>query len=225
MQLKTAAAVGALSIILVCLGASGQVAAPDPDTHPRPAKTMPPRAAPTDYQAHAQAGPITIAAEFDANSVPAPEAVYSNEDYITVEAAVYGPPGARLKLSLEDFGIRLNGKKSASPAKPYEMLFKALKDPEWVPPVDEDSKSKGSGGLGSGGDKEIGDSIKPVVHMPPAMQRAMELNVQNASFPEGDRMLPQAGLLYFSYAGNANKLRSIELDYTGPAGKASLTLK
>ena len=64
---------------------------------------------------------------------------------------------------------------------------------------------------------------------PPKMtfpeRRAMEQKVQKATLPEGDRALPQAGLLFFSYHGKATGIHSLELTYTGPAGKVTLTLQ
>ena len=57
------------------------------------------------------------------------------------------------------------------------------------------------------------------------VQRAMDQKVQKASFPEGERPLPQAGLLYFEYRGSLKGLRQLELIYTGPAGKATIPLQ
>jgi len=45
---------------------------------------IPPRAAPTDYQAQGKAGEITIAAEFAGHSVPTPEGPLSDEEYVVV---------------------------------------------------------------------------------------------------------------------------------------------
>ena len=66
-------------------------------------KGLPPRAAPTDYQGQTKVGAFTLAAEFDAHGVPTPEAVYSNEDYVMVEVAFYGPADKPLKLAQSDF--------------------------------------------------------------------------------------------------------------------------
>jgi len=49
--------------------------------------------------------------------------------------------------------------------------------------------------------------------------------VQKAAFPEGDRTVPVAGLLFFQYSGKAKSIRSVELIYNGPAGKATLELQ
>ncbi len=48
--------------------------------------------------------------------------------------------------------------------------------------------------------------------------------VTKAALPEGDRLLPAAGLLFFKYSGQAKGIYSVELSYDGPAGKATLKL-
>ena len=42
---------------------------------------------------------------------------------------------------------------------------------------------------------------------------------------EGERTLPQAGLIFFQYRGKTQSIHSIELIYAGPAGKATLALQ
>src|SRR5690242_3930108 len=78
-------------------------------------KGLPPRSAPTDYQAHAQAGNVTIAADFVGHSVPTAESTYSTEDYVVIETAFFGPADGRLKLSVDDFTLRVNTKKKPLP--------------------------------------------------------------------------------------------------------------
>ena len=189
----------------------------------REAKGMPPRATPGDYQAHAQAGTVTVAAEFAGHGVPTPQATFSCEDYVVVEVGYFGPPEARLKLSIDDFTLRINGKKAPLPAQPYALAFHSLKDPEWQPPVQEKEKSKG--GITTGGGGGQADSAPPPVHMPFDLQRAMEQKVQKAALPEGERALPAAGLIFFQYRGKVEGIRSIELVYAGVAGNATLTLQ
>jgi hypothetical protein len=184
-------------------------------------KGLPPRVSPTEYQAHAQAGAVTIAAEFMGHSVPTPDGTYTNEDYVVVEAALFGPPDARTKLATGDFSLRINGKKVALPCQPYELAFKSLKDPEWEPPSKE-AKSKTS--IGGNGGADAG-ATPVVVHMPMDLRRAMEQRVQKAVMLEGDRALPQAGLLFFEYRSKTQGIRSLELIYSGAAGNATLTLQ
>ncbi len=191
-----------------------------PEAPTRDVVGMPPRASAAEYQAHAKAGSITIAAEFMGHAVPTPEGIFSAEDYVTVEAGVFGPPGTKLNLSSENFSLRINGKKSALPSQPYELVFKSLKDPEWEPPASQ--KSKTSFG-GNGGDK--GEPPPTPPKMPMDLRRAMEQKVQKVSLPPGERELPQAGLMFFQFRGKTDNLKSVELIYEGPAGTATVTLQ
>jgi hypothetical protein len=227
MRLSSALRTG-LPIALILAGAicvRGQDAPPQ-DTAAKDAtvsesKGMPPRAAPADYQAHTQAGMLTLAAEFMGHAVPTPEAPYSTEDFVIIEAGLFGTPQARLKLSTGDFSLRINGKKIALPSQPYGLAFSSLKDPEWEPP----SKSKESKPTLDAGGAKADDSFKPIVRMPIELKRTMQQRVQRASMPEGDRALPQAGLLFFEYRGKPESIRAIELIYTGPGGNATLALQ
>jgi hypothetical protein len=53
----------------------------------------------------------------------------------------------------------------------------------------------------------------------------MQQNVQKAALPEGDRALPVAGVIFFPYRGKESGVHSVELIYTGPAGKATVALQ
>jgi hypothetical protein len=180
---------------------------------------MPPRATPADYPSQAKAGDVTIAAEFMGHSVPKPEGPLSTEDYVVVETGFYGPAGGRIKLSTEDFTLRINGKKPLS-SQPFGLVLNSLKDPEWAPPTPAEPKSKTS--LGTGGNA---DSAPVIVHVPFELRRAMALYVQKVSLLEGDRALPQAGLIFFQFRGKTQSIHSLELMYSGSAGKATLKLQ
>jgi len=183
-------------------------------------KGLPPRVAPADYQAQALLGKLTLAADFVEHSIPTPEAVFSTDDYAVVEAALFGPPEARLTLSTSDFSLRINGKKVPLPGQPFGVVFSSAKDPSWEPP---EPPSKSKSGISTGGQGDAGSTPAPV-HMPMPLQHAMQLKIQKAALPEGDRPLPQAGLLFFSYRGQSKSVYSVELIYNGPAGKATLSL-
>jgi hypothetical protein len=211
-----------ITALCLCVQAQNTPAPQSKDTPINENKGLPPRVAPTDYQAHAQAGTVTVAAEFAGHSVPTMHGTFSTEDYVVVETALFGPPDARLKLSIEDFSLRINEKKTLS-SQPYGLVFHSLKDPEWEPPVSAESKSKT--GISTGGQGGRNDPPPAPVHMPIELQRAMQQHVQKAALPEGDRALPQAGLIYFEYRGKTEHIHSLELIYNGPAGKATLTLQ
>jgi hypothetical protein len=184
-------------------------------------KGMPPRATPGDYQGQAKAGDVTVAAEFMGHSIPRLEGPLSTEDYVVVETGLFGAPGARINLSIEDFSLRINGKKAPLPSQPYELVAKSVKDPQWSPPKPAGEKSKSSFGTGGGQDEP-----PPMpARMPFEMRRALAQHLQRTSLPQGEHALPQAGLLYFAYRGKTENIRSIELVYSSAAGKATLTLQ
>jgi len=154
--------------------------------------------------------------------VPTLENTYTTEDYVVVETAFFGGEQGRLKLSIEDFSLRINDKKAPLTSQPLGFVAKTLKDPEWQPPNQEKEKSKTSLNSGGGG----GDSSPaPPPKMPLELRRAMELKVQKAVLPEGDRALPVAGLIFFPYRGKTQNIRNMELVYSGPAGNANLALQ
>jgi hypothetical protein len=211
-----------ISITALCLCAQGQTTPSNPAAV-NESKGMPPRVTAAEYQAHAQAGTVTIAAEFTGHAVGTPQGTLTTEDYLVVEVGFFGPAEARAKLAIDDFSLRVSGKKAPLPGQPYGMVLSSLKDPEWEPPVKVEKKSSMSTGGGGG----QGESNEPPT--PPKMsfpeRRAMEQKVQKATLPEGDRALPVAGLIFFQYGGKTKGIKSIELIYSGPAGKATLKLQ
>lgn len=215
---------GGLLSMLFCLTAQEQ-SGQDQATKEVQAQHMPPRVAPSEYQAHAAAGAVNIGAEFMGHSVPTPEHTFTTEEYIVVEAGLFGPAGAKTTLSRDDFSLRVNDKKNLLPSAPYELVFRSLKDPEWQPPESPDEKQS-KGGITTGGGGDSGDKLPPLPpKMPFPLRRAMEQQVQKAAMEEGDRLLPQAGLLFFQYRGKEEGIHSLELVYSGAGGKATLTLQ
>ena len=219
--LKAAAVMAAL-----CLTASAQAPAPQEaakDAVAAQPHGLPPRAAPTEYLSHTQAGALTIAAEFKGHNVPTAQNPLTTEDYVVVEVGLFGGADGKLKISAEDFTLRVNGKKQALASQPFGMVIGNVKDPEWEPPASE-KKSKGSG-LSTGGGGQQDNTPPPPPKVPIEVQRAMAKSVQHAALPEGDRTLPQAGLLFFQYHGKASGIHSVELIYGGPAGKVTMPLQ
>jgi hypothetical protein len=224
MQFFSASRISIL-IAALCLCAQGQETSGK--TEPlNEAKGVPARPSPGDYQAQAKAGAVTIAADFDEHAVPTEDGTFSTDDYVVVEAAFFGPPDARLKISPGDFSLRINDRKTPLPYQAFEFVGRTLKDPNWVPPDEGKDKDKSKGGLSNGGNGQAAGSPPPAPpKMPVKLQLAMEQHVHKATFLEGDRALPQAGLLFFEYRGKPKNMRSVELIYDGPAGKATLTLQ
>src|ERR1700675_2395913 len=130
MQLRLPSIIGTpfacATALLWCLAAAGQNApapgAPAAGPAARLPKGLPPRATPGEYLSHAQAGAITIAAEFDQHSVPTAEETLSTEDFVAVEVGIFGAAGAHATVSSGDFSLRINGKKAALPAEQFAAV-------------------------------------------------------------------------------------------------------
>src|SRR5271163_3846883 len=111
-QFRKGLAALSVSTAIFCQFALAQETQSSAPRAPEASKGLPPRATPGDYQAHAQAGTVTVGAEFAGHSIPDPQAALSTEDYVVVEVGLFGPPGAKLRLSYTDFSLRINGKKT-----------------------------------------------------------------------------------------------------------------
>jgi len=206
-------------VLAACLCAQEK---PAPPINIADVPRMSPRASANDYQGHARVGAVTIGAEFMRHAVPTPQGEFSTEDYVVVEAGLFGAPGEKAKLSVGDFSLRVNGKK-AVPSVPFGMVLSNLKDPSWQPP--EAPKPK-AGGLSTGGEGgNPGDPPPTPPKMPMPLVHVMQVKVEKAALPEGDRTLPEAGLLFFPYHGQSDKIKSVELMFSGAVGKATLTLQ
>jgi hypothetical protein len=220
----------AAAAALIAFRAGGPLQAQTPATDPGKAplivndKGLLPRDSPSDYSAHAQAGMVTIAADFTGHNVGTQEGVLTTDDYVVIEAGLFGPPGARLNLSVGDFSLRINGGKKPVPMSPYEFVGKSLKDPDYEEPAT--NKSSGTV-INSGGKQDGTDPNAPppaLIPIPFELKRGWQLRVKRDSLAIGDRALPQAGLLFFQYGSGVKGIRSVELIYSGPAGKATLPL-
>ncbi len=193
--------------------------APGKEMHSVEGQGIPARATPADYQQHMKVGAVTIAAEFIGHFVPTSDGTLTTEEYVQVEVAFFGGPNARLNLSPDNFSIRINGKKPL-PSQPYGMVVGNLKDPDWAPPA---SAAKSKTSINGSGDADSGPP--PPVHIPIEVQRSMAQRTERAALAEGDRALPQGGLLFFPYHGKGKDIRSVELSYNGPAGQGSMALQ
>lgn len=207
------------------MGALGAIGLRAQTAAPVETQGLPPRAAPSDYQAAEKAGAFTVAADFVGHAVPTLQGPLSSEDFVAVEVAFFGPADGKVKLSFTDFSIKINGKKNPIESQQYGLVMKSLSDPEWIPDVPaEGPKSKG-GISGGGGGGAAGDPKPAPPKMPFPLRRAMEQKVQKAALPEGERAVPVAGLLFFPYRGKDQSIQLVEVLYAGAAGKATLTFR
>lgn len=203
--------------------ASAQILAGQAPPAVRETQGLPARAAPSDYQAQVRVGAFTIAADFTGHGIPNEGEALNSEDHVAVEIGIFGEPGAHLTITASEFSLRINGKKDVLPSRQWGLVAKNIKDPNWAPPEAEEGQ-KSKGGFGTGGQQA--GSPPPLPPKPPIeLLRNWQQRLKRAALAEGDRALPQAGLLFFPYRGKAESIKSVELIYAGPAGNAALALQ
>jgi hypothetical protein len=199
------------------------------------AQSTQPKTSAADYPVHVQLDTVTLAAEYLVRSLPTPEGTLVTSDYLVVEAAFFGPSMSRLRMSPDDFTLRINGRGSPLVTQSAGMVAQSIKYPGEHPAL----TAAGSVGIGDGtvtvgprpppsqfpGDgKDRPPPGQPVTIVQKEQQDTIEGRVQSASLPEGEKALPRSGLIYFPFRGKTKNIRSLELLYEGTMGKATLKL-
>jgi hypothetical protein len=192
------------------------------------------------YYAHANlSSGNSIGADFLGRYLPVSGSTIYSDEYIFVEVAFFGP-AKQADFKHSQITLRINGT-TFTPQTPGLVTLQG-NFPEMIarPQVVLD------GGVGQGQIEIGGTERKPrfpgddpahtpsrvpqtqtdpsngqVVRAPVDPNRA----VQEAELPEGSHSLPIAGYLYFAYEGKLKKVKHAELEYKGPLGSATLTLR
>jgi hypothetical protein len=178
---------------------------------------------------------VTLAAEYLVHSLPTPKGTLIAPDYLVVEVAFYGPSFSRLKMSPDNFKLRINGKGDPLPSDAPGMVSESTKYPGAKPHLEtQGSVTMGDGTVSVGprppSSRFPGDgNERQPVGSPPSIKTVEEENniehrVQNATLPEGETSLPRSGLVYFYFHGKIKNIHSLDLQYEGTMGKASLKL-
>jgi hypothetical protein len=105
-----------------------------------------PKPKPADYPRSSTQPAFTLAAEFLAHSLLTPKGALFLRNYLVVEVALYPAPGARLKLSHQDFRLRTGSKKPDLLAQAPALVVSALRHPDW----ESSHQSVATVGLGDG---------------------------------------------------------------------------
>ena len=193
------------------------------------------------YYAHANLDQgFSIGADFLGKYLPVRGATVYSDEYIFVEVALFGAPGRKIDIHSGQFSLKINGRD----LKPQPPGIVTLNDnfPEMVarPQIVFD------GGAGDGEVRVGGSETKPRFpgddpgHTPrqipqastdpsqgqaPKSGKAPNEVVKASELPEGSHALPLAGYLFFVFEGKLKKIKHAELQYKGPIGAATLTLR
>ncbi len=205
------------------------------------AQGTPPRAALSDYSAHATLDKgFSIGADYLVRSLPTPAGTLVADDYLVVEAMFFGPVQSLIKMSAGHFMLRINGQKVPLLPDSHGMVAGSIKYPDWTEkPTVIGTVGNGNGDVIFGAPPAVarfpGDpSVRPPIQNPapdpnptglekePVM--SIDERVERSAMPETTRVAPAGGLLFFPYRGKTKSIKSVELIYEGPAGKATLKL-
>lgn len=195
-----------------------------------------PKPKPEDYEAHGQARGVTLGAEFMIHSFEGHGVTYLAPDYLVVEVALYPAKGREVDVQPAAFALRLDGKKTLTPAS-LSLVSSTLQHPEWRSrPQLEAGAGLGNDGVVLGAPRPTpipgqptrtntpvpapGSDEDPLGAGAPRAPRitAGELLTQTA-LPEGKQHGPVSGYLYFPYRGKAGSLKSVELLFEDGAVK------
>jgi hypothetical protein len=177
-----------------------------------------PRADASKYDVQGALGDFTIGADYLVHSIPASSGFIIADDYLIVEAALFGPRLTTIKLSLTDFELRITSTSnkvgpSTIEARPptfgtsFAATRRAPGDPNRPPPRPTPTRVPTSID-NSGIEREA--------------QLPLDQQIDQASLPAGEHKVPVSGALFFPFKGKTTSIKSLELIYTGPAGKVTL---
>jgi hypothetical protein len=199
------------------------------------AQGTPPKTKAADYPVAVQVGTVTLAAEYLVHSLPTPKGTLIANDYLVVEVAFFGPSFSRLKMSPDNFTLRINGKGAPLSTEAPGMVSGSIKFPSTHPHLE----AAGSVGAGDGtisvgprappsqfpGDgKDRTPTGQPPTVKEVELESSIDNRVLNATLPEGEHSLPRSGLLYFFFRGKIKNIHTLDLFYEGAMGKATLKL-
>ena len=184
-----------------------------------------------DYPVSASLLREDLGAEFLVHSIPATGGYYYAKGYLVVEVGVFPHPGVHLAVSSGQFILRLNGGNGLTAQSPGAVAG-ALKYPDLNGPPAGLAAGGGVGNIGI-------SSAPPTVGRFPNDPRAstpiggsttssddLDSQIEAVALRDVIAASPLKGCLFFASGIKAKKIKSLELEWTGPEGEhAVLKLK
>jgi hypothetical protein len=202
-----------------------------------------PRPAVTEYPVHAQMEKAALGADYQVHSVFARGGNVLLQDYLAVEVGLYPNKGVELKVAIEQFALRLDGKKDFVLAQSPGFVAAAQKHPDW----ERRRHLEAAAGMGDAGvivgqprptERFPGDPRPQQTRLPAPPRapqpedrsgqektppRTPEEMIAGEALQEGEFSKPVRGYVYFPYKGKQPK--TVEMIYNGPAGSTTLKLR
>jgi hypothetical protein len=181
-----------------------------------------------DYPVSTTAGPVEIGAEYLIHAIPSQRGYYFAKHFLVVDVGVFPKTGAPLKVSANQFALRLNGAQLPLLAESPGAVAASLKYPDWGMP----SGLSAAGGVGP---VVISSDPSPVGRFPgdpnapaPAEndENGPDYQLSLIALPDAVSERPVRGCVFFQADIKAKKIKSLLFEWTGPAGEhATLKLR
>jgi hypothetical protein len=179
------------------------------------------RKSPEEYPVQGRTADFKVGADFMVRSFLAGGQALSIDDYLLVEVGIF--PTAETTVDLRRFLLRVNGKTPLLTQTPG-FVAASIKYPDWrMRPSLQAGVGMGDTGVLIGrprptsrfpGDRRPDIGRPPgrtTVDSPQNEQVDYVRLIEDASLPEGKRMKPAAGYLYFPYNGKLKSIKTVEL--------------
>jgi hypothetical protein len=197
-----------------------------------------PRAEAAAYEAHATLAQGELGAEYLSRTVGAGNVSAYIGKYVAVEVALFPAKGTAYAVASGHFRLRINRAGRELSAQPAGIVASTIENPQY----ERQGGLETGGGYGPAdvvfgkprrterfpGDPDArrpGDNRNSSKQTGEPSSEADAKVIREAALYEGTISSATSGVLYFAFGGKLKDVRSIELLYDGPAGKAVLKLK
>jgi hypothetical protein len=198
-----------------------------------------PRKSAQEYPAHFESPAVDIGADYMVHSYSDEGQMYFTKDYLVLDVAIY--PKAPLELTGGSFELRINNSKHPLQQASAEFVAASMKYPDWVDrPHAEVGASAGDAGVVLGAPPAVGRfpgdptgvSRYPKPPRAPEDPHKVEKTAKDAgqiavdnSLKAGKVTAPVAGNIYFEYAGNMKKVKTLTLIFHTASGDKEIPIR
>jgi hypothetical protein len=203
------------------------------------AQAAQPRKNAQEYPAHFESPAVDVGVDYMVHSYSEEGQMYFTKDYLVFDVAIY--PKASLELMAGSFELRINNSKHPLPQASAEFVAASMKYPDWVDhPHAEVGASAGDVGVVLGAPPAVGRfpgdptgvSRYPKAPRAPEDPHKPEKPVKNAgqialdnALKAGKVTTPVAGNVYFEYAGNMKKVKTLSLIFHTASGDKEIPVR
>jgi hypothetical protein len=191
---------------------------------------------PSAYTAHAQFGSLAVAADLLGHFVPLENVTLETKGYLAVEVAFFAPAGTKIPIKTDQFVLKVNGRRLLpQPPKAVTLGYYFPDMRETHPRVEGSAGDVNVAVGGQGPEPKFPGDANPANRPPPPARDDTSLDtgqrldaadaITRAALPEGSHAAPVSGYLFYAFDGKLKHVKHAELEYSSPAGTASLVLR